>query len=100
MTRRRNTGSGTTLTSPAVINVESSSLEAISSTVTFHIWTLNSMDLTISDNSLRRVEGWVDMCGVGGARYQTARLETLAEFQYGSTTFSTDVWPVVSDRVS
>lgn len=91
-----NTDTGGPLSSPVEVSVtSSSSLSSISSTVLFYVWTLTEVNLTVSDTTLRRVR---DTCGLD--RYQTARLQALAQFQYGSSIFTTDVWPVVSASVS
>lgn len=71
--------------------------------VAFYIWSPENIEISVSDTSLTRVEGWRSSCADTVGQYQTARLDVTAEFTLatGATThsFRTSVFSTVAGQV-
>lgn len=87
------------------VTITSSTLTPVhreASTTTFHIWTPSNVQIFVSDTTLRRVTDWKNpaLCSDTRGQFQTARINVTADFASGSTQFTADILPLVSQRVS
>lgn len=70
--------------------------------VTLHVWTPGSIDLSVSDDTLERVNMWRHpTCGDRERdKYQTARIMATTRFASGNNHFTANILPIIADRVS
>ena len=87
------------------VTITSSTLTPVhrqASTTTFHIWMPSNVQIFVSDTTLRRVTDWKNptSCSDTRGQFQTARINVTADFVSGSSQFTADILPLVSQRVS
>ena len=66
-----------------------------------YIWSPTDFDLSLSDDTLSRVNGWRDeSCDATPFVYQTARVLATAEFTSGDDSFTANVVDIIINNVS
>ena len=69
--------------------------------ITFHIWTLSSFSVSVSDDSLNVVDSWPESCSnLTQFQYQTARIHATAMVTSGFDSFTANILPLVTNNVS
>ena len=68
-------------------------------TTTLHIWSPGDVALSVSDNTLEKVNEWKSSCSNDDS-YQTARIMAITNFTSGNYQFTADILPVIANRVS